>query len=400
MASPAFCGRNTVEIWDRGARNKVGDIYSATRIQWGRIRDDISKCQVDVPLETCCGLLEQIEPVQNELHVLRDGVTVWVGVITRMEFEWDQVQIFCEDMLWVAKRRALPFSYNHQEPCEQCEPGPLYGTGSISAIENARILLEDWCYGDADDGWGMSEHLFPIVGPDDPKSNRQANAFSNSIWGEFDKLAEDYGIDYCTVGRDIYWFDINLQWLIIEPLVPEDIAQYPRVVEYGNDLATRYFRTDGSGYAGIAEADPAFQAKYGSKIDIISSESTQAASAPPRMVVDENGNVVPGSPVLPDPPSAAKLATWTATAEQRLYDRVPVKRNILVPANSTLMPTSPWDINTLTPGCWMEATVDRLCRPTVTDWQRLHEMKVTETGTGGEIVQVSLISAPSTFVAP
>ena len=215
-------------------------------------------------------------------------------------------------------------------------------------------------------------------------------------------MAEDYGIDYSTVGRNIYWWDINVRapFLEIDPLDPADIADYPRIVEYGNDLATRYFRTDGSGYAGIADAPSDIRDKYGTAIDIISAEKSQAAVAPPRYVVDEDGNVVPGSPILPDPPSDAKRATWQATAERRIADRYPVKQNIVVPANSTLMPTSPWDINGVPAGAWTQVTVDRLCRGSVTQWQRLHELRVTETGTGGEIVQVSLVSAPSNQIVP
>lgn len=390
-------------IYERGGQIPVGQLVEATRVSWSRIRDGISSAQVDVPMANCCDLLEQIEPVQNEMHVIRDGDVVWQGVITRMEFEYDQVQIFAEDMLWVAKKRALYQSYNYMDPCEKCPPGPLYGTGGISAIEHARILLEDDCYGGPTGGvgdeWSMLGHLFPIVGPNDPRSNRQANAWSTSYWQEFDILAEDYGIDYTVIGRDIYWFDIHLKnWTpVLAPLDPADIADYPRIVEYGNSFASRYIRTDGSGYAGIAEATPDMIQKYGTHIDTISSETSQADAMPPRLVVDEDGNVVPGAPVLPDPPSDAKMATWTATAQRRVEDLYPVRRNVVVPANSTLMPTSPWDINTLAPGAWTQVTVDRLCRDSVTEWQRLHELKVSETGAGGEMVQVSLISAPSRF---
>jgi len=397
--APAFCGKHRIGIWGSGGEVPVGEILTATKITWQRIRDNISVAQVDVPMGTCCDLLELIEPVQNEIHIYRDDEVVWIGVITRMEFEWDQVQIFAEDMLWVAKRRALAHSYNHMEPCLDCTPGPLYGTGKINAIQNAKDLMDE-CYEGVSDYWNMVPFLHPIFGPCDPDSARQANAWATTYWLELDKLAEDYGLDYTVVGRDIYWWDVHLNWNEIAPLDPADIADYPRIVEYGNSLATRYIRTDGSGYAGFGFAPQGIQDKYGPAIDTLSSEKSQADANPPRYVVDGDGNVVPGSPILPEPPSAAKLATWTDTAERRLEDLYPVRRNIVVPAGSTLMPSSPWDVNTLMPGSWTLATVDRLCRGSVSEYQRLHELRVTETGEGGETVSVSFVSAPSVMVLP
>lgn len=388
--APAFCGTHTAGAYERGGAVAVGMFPKATFVQWGRVRDEISEAIVHVPLDGCCDLLEQIEPVQNELHIFRDGESVWQGVITRMEFEYDEVQIYAEDMLWVAKRRVLEVGYNYQDPCATCTPGPIEGTGRISAITHAGYLLDTWCYSQYSDEWNMAAHLFPIVGPDDPMSGRQANAWSTSCWLEFDSLAEDNGIDYTVVNRDIYWFDTNLDWNTLDPLDPADIASYPRIVEYGNSLATRYIRGDGSGYAGVATAPAPMQAKYGQSIDIISAERTQA----------ETGEQPSDPSAPPPPPSAAKLAAWLETAEGRVADRYPVARNIVIPANSTLMPTSPWDVNTLMPGSWCEVSLDRLCRPDVTELQRLHEMRVTERGGEAEQIEISMITAPATRLLP
>ena len=266
----------------------------------------------------------------------------------------------------------MDFGFNFQSPPS--------GTGEVDSVLHMHDLLTR-CYSAFGDQWNMVPHLHPIVGPDDPTTGRQANAWSATFWAEFDIIAEDYGTDYAVVGRDIYYFDNHLKWLTIDPLSPEDIADYPRLVEYGNALATRYVRTDGSGYAGIAQAPPAERERYPFPIDLVSNESTQAEVRPPE-----------------DPPTPTDIARWTRTAENQVGNFSPVPRAIVVPANSTLMPTSPWDIATLMPGCWFDVSVTRLCRGEIHEFNRLHELVVEETGEGGETVKVTTVPPPSRVV--
>jgi len=374
---------------EAGGTATIGELTPISAVTWTRVRDDISTAQVDVPIEECCDLLTFVETVRCELHIYRDGVKVWVGVITRMEFEYDQAQIFAEDMLWVAKRRALSAGYNHNEPGEGLPYGPIYGFGAVNAVQLMDDLLVDQCFSQFADRWNMLSHLHPQHGPDDPLSMRQANAWSTTVWQEFDKIAEDYGTDYTVVGRDIFYFDHHLAWIILPDLAPEDISTFPRVVEYGNDFATRYFRTDGTGYMAYAPAAQDVITEYGDGIDIVSNEETQAVTDP---LPD------PGSP--PPPPSAAKQARWLATAQARIVDHYPPLQAIVIPANSTLMPTSPWDVATLTPGSWFQITIGYACRPPVTDWQHIDSVIVSESGDSGETVQFTASTAPSRMVMP
>ena len=389
MPTPAYCGRHTAVIYERGGQTIIGQMPEMSNVVWNRVRDDISTAQIDVPVTECCDLLNLVEPVRCELHIFRDGTPVWEGVITRMEFEFDQVQIFAEDMLWVAKRRALNVGYNWNEPGQGLPYGPIYGNGAISAVQNMDDLLRQHCYNQFGDNWNMLSHLMPIFGPDDPMSMRQANAWSATIWQEFDKIAEDYGTDYTVVNRDILYFDHHLAFIVLPDLAPNDVAEYPRVVEYGNAFATRYIRGDGSGYAALAEAPADVILKYGAGIDIVSSENTQAQT-----------DQLPDPTNPPPPPSATKLANWAATAARRLVDYYPPKQAIVIPAGATLMPTSPWDVDTLTPGAWFQITIDYICRPPVTDWQRIESVAVTESGDGGETVQFTAATAPSRKTDP
>lgn len=373
MPSGAFCGRNRALVYTAGGLTLVGELEGAFSIRWQRIRDDISTAQVSVSLTECCDVLEQVHCVTNELHIYRDDALVWCGPITRLEFEWDRCDIFAEDMLWVAKRRALNYGYNLQDPPN--------GDGPVNAIAHMHFLLSQCYFPFAMDPWSMTGRLHPVYGPEDPDTGRQANAWSTTIWAEFDITAEDYGTDYAVVGRDIYYFDHHYKWNTIEPLAPEDIADYPRLVEYGNSVATRFVRTDGSGMAGIAEIDVVRRGTFPHPIDVVSNENSQAEIRDPDK-----------------PPTATDIARWQRTAEKQIQNHWPIPRSIIVPANSTLMPTSPWDIATLMPGCWFDVSIDRLCRGTVHEFNRLHELNVEETGEGGEVVRVTTIPPPNTPV--
>ncbi|MCJ7726938.1 MAG: hypothetical protein MUP76_11210, partial [Acidimicrobiia bacterium] len=156
------------------------------------------------------------------------------------------------------------------------------------------------------------------------------------------------------------------------------------VVEYGNSFASRFIRTDGSGYASMAVAPGEILDRYGRGIDVVSNETSQATT-----------DSLPDPQVIPPPPSPAKFAAWQRVANKQLPDLYPPKQAIVVGANSTLMPSSPWDIDTLTPGSWFQVTVDYTCRPPVTDWQRVETVTVTETGEGGETVQFTAGTAPA-----
>ncbi len=396
VENAAFCGQNRAYVYEKGGEVLVGELVSAFTVRWQRIRDAISNAQVSVSMNDCCDILELIEPVAFELHIYRNDELVWCGVITRMEFEYDRVDIVAEDMLWVAKRRAVSEGYNYQSYPQNIDapqgPDPSNPTvgapnQSVPTVQLMEYLLRWQCYAQNNDEWNMVDNIQRIDSPAncDSRTARQTNAWSTTVWAEFDKLAEDNGTDYAVVGRDIYFWDINLNWLEIDPLLPADIADYPRIVEYGNSLATRYIRTNGSGFAGIASAPPATRDRYAISIDIVSNENSQAEAT---------------TEVPPPLPSQTTINTWTQTAERRLSNAYPVERSIVVPANSTLMPSSPWDINTLIPGCWFEVSVDRLCRGEITEYNRLHELKVVETGDGGETVSITTIQPPTIMILP
>lgn len=370
------CGRHTAQIRERGGVTVVGDADPLLRVRWTRIRDDISQAQIEVPTYQCCDLLSEVGTIKHELHIFRDGVNVWQGVITRIEFDNDIVTIFANDLLWVMTKSAVEEGYNHSYP------------NIANTIEVMHWLANAQTFYKNSDPWQMtgvfggSQHLWPVHHADvedDPKSARVLFPYSVTAWEEFDKYAEDYGADYTTVGRDVFYWDNHLAWKVIPDLDEEWISDFPRIVEYGNQLVTRQIVTNGKGYAGMKAAPSGVRAVYGYIDHIISNVSE--------------------SSIVEGPPSVEDVTAWAETARRNLDGAYPPPVAVVIPANTTLLPGSPWDIDDLFPGAWFQVSVDRHCR-SVTEWQRLQEVVVEETAPQGETIQFTAVAAPGTMVIP
>ena len=357
------CGRHRAFVYERGGVNRIGELTPMSAVRWNRKRDDISDSEATIGTSECCELLGDLRTVKHELHIERDGEDVWEGVITRLEYDWNEVRVYAEDMLWPSKRTALKAGYDQSWP------------NSYNVIDRMHWLLANQTYAPHGDPWRMLSHLHPVRHSDEPKATKKAAAYQYYAWDDFDKYAEDNGTDYTVVGRDIYYWDLNLRWKIIPPLDEEYLSQFPRIVEYGNSAATQAFVSNTEGYAGIASAPEATLLEYG-YIDYLKTN-----------LEDTDKGV----------PLDAEIAEWAKTAGRNLNGRYPPPVGIVIPANTTLLPGAPWSMSDLFPGAWFIVRVDRLCRK-FSEWQRISEVAVEESAPAGETVNFTVISAPSSIV--
>jgi hypothetical protein len=366
--TPFTCGIHRAFAVELGGENIVADLTPLSSVRWQRIRDDISTATVIAPTSGCCDVLADLRTIKHELHIVRNDESVWQGPITRIEHGHESVEIHAEDMLWVPKRRVLEVGYDQAYP----------NVGE--AIDRVRWLLEDQCFAKYGDLWNMVSRLHPMTGPDDPRTTRSTPAYSMSIWQDMDKYAEDSGVDYTVVGRDIYWFDTQLAWMELPLLEPEMIGQFPKVTEYGNDLRTRGVVTNGKGIAGTGYwgVDASYFDEYGGPVDDITILADRIEEADP---------------------TVEEVAEWSETAKRNVADRHPSPTAILIPANSTLLPGSSWSTDDLIPGGWFPVSVTSLCRE-VHAWMRLHEVVVTEGPPDGETIRFSAIPATEHRVDP
>ena len=362
------CGRHQAFVYQRGGLIPVGELTPLQSVRWSRRRDDISDAEATIGTTQCCELLGDLRTILHELHIVRDGVTVWQGPITRLEYEWDIVRVYAADLLWQSTRRVLMGGYDQQHP----------NIGNV--IDRMHWLMGTMCYLTGGlNPWNVTLH--PLHHPGDPKTSRTVANYQYYVWEDFDKYAEDMGADYTCVNRDIYYWDINLMWKVIPPISEHHLSQFPRVVEYGNQTATRGVVSNSKGYAGIS-TNTAQQAVYG-LIDRLTTNEGEGGDA----AVEDSA------------PTAADIAAWTETAARNINGRAPSPVAVVIPANTSLLPGAPWGIADLFPGAWFDIDITRLCR-SVSETQRIHEVVVTEAAPEGEKVSFTAISSPSSVVIP
>jgi hypothetical protein len=382
------CGNHRAYIYAQGGAHRIAELTPLTHVEWKRIRDDVSTGVATVPTNECCELVSTLRTVKHELHIYRNGQPVWQGPITRLEYEFDQVQIFAEDVLWQTKRSVIEQGYNNADP-------------NIGWVIDRMEWLLYHSYSKMGDPWRMTTgRIHPIRGSDDPKTSRVVFAWQMYVWDDLDKYAEDYGTDYVVVNRDIYFFDTGLKWLTLPALDESDLSQSPRVVEYGNQLATRGIVTNGRGYAGISPVNDAGLAEYGLIDWLITNEIDGTAGAvvgsvpAPTPPSGASGGTEPTTPPVAGPPTAREIEQWTGTATRNIRERTPAPVAVVIPANSTLMPHAPWNVNMLIPGAWFQISTAGLCRE-VTEWQRIQEVTVTEGAPQGETIKFTAATAPA-----
>jgi len=360
------CGEHQVEIRDRGGQTVLLDLTEdKIRVSWTRVRDDISSATIVVNGRGgCCDQLGQLETGYHEVHIFRSGVKVWEGILTRIEYETDMVDLYASDILWVAKNTVLPSGYDYSTA----------GSGAVACGWHMERLLRDWTFAPLGDKWNGAAGVQRQVGPKEPKTSKAAQKWSMTTWEDFDKFAEDHGMDYSVIGRQINFWDTQYRWRTIEePLRSEYCSNGFAIVEYGNEFATRVVVTNGNGYGSMRAAPAWAIAKYG-YIDHVVSGYNKAAGA--------------------EVPSSADLVSWGEQAAGLLSNSFPQPVRVRVSENTVLTPQAPYDINDLVAGSWMKAIASDLCRTfSEEQWHKLDRVFVTEDATG-ENVTISTLQAP------
>jgi hypothetical protein len=370
-ATPPFCGTHRAVLYLRGGTVRVGELTGIINVSWERLRDDISVASVTIAAGCCDDVLRQVRTLLFELHILRNDEVVWQGPITRLEFDWDTIGIFAEDLLWVAKRRVIERGWNFEK---------VPSASVLTAVDVTTYLMLDTYAGRHGDDWNVGPFMNAYAVPaKDQRCYSKVNAAQFTMWQILDDMARYYDLDYTVINRSVKWWDVHTNWLEVAPLYPDHIAQYPRLVEYGNQYGNRYFRTDGSGYYAMAQRPnaPYGAASYGHWVDILSNATNQDEEVPT------------------DKPSANILRLWQESAEKGIDQLMPPPVSVIIPENSTLLPNSPWNINVLPAGCWFMVHYTHPCRDDVAPVKhKLNRLSVTESGDQGETISISTQAAP------
>jgi len=365
MAEEFSCGAHTAFLFTRGGGTNLGELTPLSAVQWQRVRDEVSSANVSVATAGCCELLGDARCIQHELHIYRNGTRVWCGPVTRIEYEVDKVQLFAEDLLWQTKRTVIQQGYSNAYP-------------NIGlSMDNVNNLLRA-VYPPAGNPWNVTlQPMYnPTPGDAGPRTSKVVHRYQEYVYDDVDSYAADGGIDYLCVNRRVYYNDTHLAWNDLPDMDEQWISEWPRVVEYGMQVATWGVVTDGFGHGVNVQGPPEWDTAYG-RVDLLTS------------LVDDK-DVAPEAPPTPD-----ELLAWSSIAQRAIGNRAPAPLALVIPANSTLMPGAPWVIEDLLPGSWFRMSVSRYCRPVHSEWQKLDEVVVTETPEQGEQVHFSAATAPA-----
>lgn len=345
--------KHSVFIYDRGGRRRVAEIEKPSQVAWSRLRDEVSEGSVTLDASQAVrqrAQLEQVEPMRHELVIFRGDERVWEGPLTLLQSVGDQVTFGAKDVLHYANRRAMHARYSNAFP-------------NVDSVVRraAKILRAEMALRETENPpINVLPHLRTWEFPTDARTSRVTEAYEMYVYEHLDELAAKGGLDYTVLGRSILLWDTSRPIGQTRAVTQADFLGPLRISIYGMEFASWSISTDGEGNAGIAgNADP-----YYGNVELL-------ATAYDEETADKDEA----------PPTVAELRSQ---AVRNLAGRNPVPVHVGVPENSRLNPNGVLAIGDLVPGVHIPLTVASPIR-TLSQMQKLNNVKVTETSSGEEI---------------
>ena len=360
-----FCETHTAYIYDRGGLRPLGSLGTLSRVKWSRKRDDISSAQVTITAFTaeCSEVLGVARAMRHELVIFRGGVRVWEGPITHIAMQRGQVDITAQDVVLRLARTAMLSEYNSAYPNVQPTITRIH---QILTAELARMEA-------LNPPINVLPHVVLHQLPTDAKTSSHTLPYEGSVFDHMDTLAARGGIDYVAIGRAIHLFDVDTPLGKAPPVSHDDFIGPIIVTEYGMDLTTTTYVTDGEGHAGVAGGADSY---YG--------------------LVERVHNAFDETAEAEDLPSVAEM---TSQAERLQSPSNPAPLVVRVPDNSRINPDGVLTLDLLVPGVWVPITAEVPGR-TISQWQKIDEVRIEENPRAGENISVTLSPAPHGGVEP
>jgi hypothetical protein len=372
------CGEYRVFLYQQGGQKLLGEVTPATKLNFTRVRDDISACTVltNGYSSDCGSLYANTRSWMHELVVYRDGVRVWEGPITRIAYSTDSVEIEAKDVMAYVYRRIMRAGYNDAYRLIQKGTAGQPDTylGLLSVVHRAALLITQAL---APFDPNVLPYLTALEFADDAQESRIVADWSRTCWEEVDDLAATAGLDYTAVGRRILLWDTHRPIGRLPEMRDGDFSDSPIVTEYGMQLATFFAVTNGSGVVGWTSEQKGM-VPYGPIEQLASSYS------------DSEGA---GGEVMTPAAKAAAEASLIEQAKRNISGRWPAPLIVRVPDNTTLSPKANVGFQQLIPGVWLPLRSVSTPRR-VFQWQKLDSVAV-EVDENGEKVHVVMSPAPN-----
>lgn len=361
-------GSYQIMLADR-AGVKFGELRHISSLIFTFERDDFGAAMVTLnnPEANDCATLENIHTIRHEMLILRDGVVVWEGPITRIGWYAERIEIDAKDVSWYLTRRA--FNYSAFD---------YAGQSGVNATEAVMRALRHHYPLDGDptgpDPWRIGEHLMaygsigaPYDG--DPKTAAKYDPFSLTLYDFLQRYVDRGGLDYVVRGRSIILYPHRVRVNQAVKLMPEHFVQQPAIIEYGSQVFTRAVTTlqNGGYYVSLA---PEEWLNYYGTIDKVINNTEDAEDT------EADGTV-------------------QQLTELQVQDSYPAPVEVQVPANSTVAPDSPNSFQDLLPGTYIPIEARVFCK-TVTRMQVIDRTAVTWVP-GQEQVAITTMQVPTVY---
>lgn len=360
------CESTFVKVMDRGGQTAIFDIPSFTSLKYSRVRDDMSSANLVVQRgdvdATCWGHLGALEAGRHELLIVRNGVRVWEGPVSRAGGDSTTFEIEARDVFLYVYRTILQNDYNNAYP------------NTDFVTERARTLLEGELVRWEAAGANILAYLDIRTDLDTAHTSRNTLQFEKTLFEEIDDMAARSGMDYTCVGRSIVVNDTHYALGRTVPLTDDDFDGQLVVTQYGMNLCTYAAVTDGLGHWSARKIEEDY---YGPWEMLETSYSVQdtiqcAAEGADTFAYGEMGE----------------------QAVRNLSNRYPSPVTVRVPDNSRLNPDTGLTINDLVPGVRIPLVAVRSAR-TVSQEQKLDKVTFELTG-GDEVITVVMSPSPGT----
>lgn len=357
--------RNRAYIYDRGAQRVVGEVQEPAKVEWGRVRDDISEARVQARASRCSRLIGPENVMRYELVMERDGKREWEGPITYCRTQGGIIDIQAKDIAFYLNRTALTRKWDNTKK-------------SVYVIDRIRSQIEYECARKEALGYRIIEGLIVKGQTNGAKTRKLTLPYEKYVFEEMDDMAWRNGIDYTVVRRNLLLNDTDYNLGEMRTLTQADFDGETSLTTYGVELCTRSIVTDGGGRAGIYEGKTGNgEHPYYGEIVLLHTEYNEAAAGEDD---DEPGSDTP-------------ISVLRTQARRNYTGRERPMTGLRVSENSSLMGCAADELMpTLIPGVRAKVVMDNPALPRMSEMMRLDNMKVTETSEG-EIVTVTLSSA-------
>lgn len=361
------CSRHTAFIYERGGAKLIAPLGDISRVQYERIRDEISAATVTIAARhhDCNIALGLLGVGRHEMVIFRDEERVWEGPITHVTYQGKAVEISARDVGHYVYRTMMTKEYDNRYP----------NIGRVTERVH-RVLMDELVRMEAQNPpINVRPHIVPHLHVDDARTSARTLPYQMTVYEHLDSMAARGGLDYTVVGRAIHLWDVHSNAMGQTGMVSaEDFIGDIAITEYGMELATVSAVTDGKGRVGIAgAADP-----YYGLVEILDTAYDESSGED----WDEGDE-------QPEPPSVPEMRSQ---AQRILAGRNPTPVVVRVPDNSTLNPNGALTLADLIPGVFIPLQAELPGR-TLSQMQKLDRVTVEETPSG-ETIKVVLSPTP------